>query len=368
MKIVWVIRPAEGGILQHLQQLSLGIPDFDIVVVAPPSLEEWAGTRRFVPLDLVDGLRIRQDLVAIGRLRQVLKKEKAHIIHAHGLKAALVTAAALAPLGHPHFLFTAHNSLPQSRSPFRRWGYRVVQRWMFAGMDTIISVSEAVRSQIVRYAPERKVLTIYNGISTARFGAYSREVSRDPMGLTPEDQVVGTVARLIPSKGTHTLLEAVSLIARIVPRLKLVVVGDGPERAKLEKYGRALGLEGRVHFLGWRDDVPQLMAGWDCFVLPSLSEGFNLSVLEAMASRLPVVVADLPSLKEAVVPNRGGLVVLPGNAPELAAALLHLLKAPEKAKAMGEFNRERVNTLFGEERMINCTRALYEGLLEGSRP
>ena len=296
MKIVWVIRPAEGGILQHLQQLSLGIPEFEIVVVGPPALEEWAGTRRFIPLDLVDGLKIREDLGTIRRLRRVFKQEKAQVIHAHGLKAALVTAAALTPLGHPHFLFTAHNSLPQSRSAFGSWGYRVVQRWMFARMDKIISVSDAVRSQIVRYVPERKVLTIYNGISTSRFGEFSWELARDPLGLAHEDQVVGTVARL--------------------------------------------------------------MAGWDVFALPSTSEGFNLRVLEAMASRLPVIVADLPSLREAVVPNRGGLVVLPGNAAELAAALLHLLKDPEKAKAMGTFNRDRVNSLFGEERMINCTRAL----------
>ena len=367
MKIVWVIRPAEGGILQHLQQLSLGIPEFEIVVVGPPALEEWAGPRRFIPLDLVDGLKIREDLGTIRRLRRVFKQEKAQVIHAHGLKAALVTAAALTPLGHPHFLFTAHNSLPQSRSAFGSWGYRVVQRWMFARMDKIISVSDAVRSQIVRYVPERKVLTIYNGISTSRFGEFSWELARDPLGLAHEDQVVGTVARLIPSKGIHTLLEAFSLISKIVPKLKLVVVGDGPERVKLEKYGQALGLENRVHFLGWRDDVPQLMAGWDVFALPSTSEGFNLSVLEAMASRLPVIVADLPSLREAVVPNRGGLVVLPGNAAELAAALLHLLKDPEKAKAMGTFNRDRVNSLFGEERMINCTRALYEGLSLGTR-
>ena len=131
----------------------------------------------------------------------------------------------------------------------------------------------------------------------------------------------------------------------------------------MEQYSRGLGLDRNVKFLGWRDDVPALMGGWDCFALPSLSEGFNLSVLEAMASRLPVVVSDLPALREAVVPGRGGLMVLPGSAPELAAALLHVLKSPDKAQAMGEYNRQRVETFFGEDRMVQCTRALYEGLL-----
>ena len=363
MKIIWVVRPAEGGILQHLQQLLTGIPDLEIVVVAPADLREWAGKRRFISLDLVDGLHLRRDIAASRVLRRLLKQEQADIVHAHGLKAALITAVALAPVRHPHFLYTAHNSLPQSSSPLAQWGSNLAQRWMFGGMSTIISVSDAVRSQIIRYVPESKVLTIYNGISSSEFGKYPLDASRLPLGLDPDDQVVGTVARLIPGKGVATLLEAVSLIAKIVPRLHLVVVGDGPERSKLEQYAQRLGLDGKARFLGWRDDVPNLMAGWDCYALPSLSEGFNVSVLEAMASRLPVVVSDLPALREAVVPGRGGIFVLPGSAAELAAALLHVLKEPQKAKAMGEYNRERVDTFFGEDRMVRCTRALYEGMM-----
>lgn len=357
MKILWVIRPAEGGILHHLKQLSQGISDLEIVVVAPPDLGDWAGSRRFIPLDLVDGLQFKKDFKSVSRLRRVLRQEKADIVHAHGLKAALITAAALGPMTKSQFLFTAHNSLPPNR-----FGSHLVQRWIFRHTDTIISVSDAVRSQIVKFVPERKVITIYNGISIDRFQDFSWELARDPLGLDTNHQVVGTVARLIPSKGIHTLLESVSLIAKIVPNLRLVVVGDGPEKTRLEKYSEALGLKDRVNFMGWRDDVPELMAGWDIFALPSISEGFNLSVLEAMASSLPIVIADVPSLREAVVANKGGLVVFPGNAPELAAALLHLLKAPEKAKAMGIFNRNRVQALFGEDQMVRSTRAIYEGL------
>ncbi|NMB20386.1 MAG: glycosyltransferase family 4 protein [Firmicutes bacterium] len=363
MKIVWVVRPAEGGILQHLEQLLKGIPDLEIVVVAPPDLQEWAGTRRFVALDLVDGLHPKRDLTATSKLRRFLRQEKANVVHAHGLKAALVTALALTPTRHTGFVFTAHNALPQSSSKFTQWISDRVQRWMFNSMDTIISVSDTVRSQIVRFAPERKVLTIHNGIASARFGDYPIDVSRASLGLDPDCKVIGTVARLIPSKGMATLLEAMSLIVRIMPQVHLVIVGDGPERHRLEQYAHGLGLGDKVRFLGWRDDVPSLMVGWDCFALPSFSEGFNLSVLEAMASRLPVVVSDLPSLREAIVPGKSGQLVLPGSAPDLAAALLHVLKAPEKARAMGEFNRHHVETYFGEDRMVRCTRALYEGLL-----
>lgn len=363
MKIMWVVRPAEGGIIQHLQQLLAGIPDFEIVVAAPSSLREMAGERRFFAVDLADGINPKCDLGSIRKLRRLLRQERPEIVHAHGLKAALITSAALMPKRHPRFLFTAHNALPEGRSVLGRWGLSAAQRWIFGGMNTIISVSDAVRSQIVHFVPERKVLTIYNGVSLGNFGELSLETSRESLSLGPEDQVVGTVARLIRGKGVDTLLEAVSLISKIVPSLRLVVVGDGPERSRLEQYALGLGLEKHVKFLGWRDDVPALMAGWNCFALPSLSEGFSLSVLEAMASRLPVVVSDLPALREAVVPGRGGFAVLPGNAAELAAALLHVLKAPEKARVMGQFNRERVNTYFGADRMVRSTRALYEGML-----
>ncbi len=151
-------------------------------------------------------------------------------------------------------------------------------------------------------------MTIHNGILPSSFGLISREDSRAQAGLLPEDLVVGTVARLIPDKGIATLLEAVSLIAKILPDLKLVIVGgDGPERHRLEGYAQGLGLGQRAIFLGQREDVPCLMAGWNCFALPSLKEGFNISVLEAMASRLPVVASDLPALREAVLTGKGGI-------------------------------------------------------------
>ena len=148
MKVVWVVRPAEGGILHHLRQLLAGLPDWEITVVAPAALQEVLDVQHFIDLELVDGLRPKEDFSAVRKLRRILKQEQAQIVHAHGLKAALITAAALAPRRHPHFLFTAHNALPQSSSRFTGWASTLVQRWMFNCMSTIISVSDSVRSQI----------------------------------------------------------------------------------------------------------------------------------------------------------------------------------------------------------------------------
>ncbi len=364
MKIIWVVRPAEGGMVQHLQQLSTGIRDLEIVIVGPSNMQEKMEGRRFIPLELSDGLNFRKDLFCARQLRQILNREEPYIIHAHGLKAALISAMALAPQGHPRFLFTAHNALPQFNSPLKRVAYHMAQRWVFQSINTIISVSDTVRSQFINLAPGKKILTIHNGISIEKFGDLSPSEARIQSGLRVDDVIIGTVARLIPSKGLTTLLEAISLLVKIVPKTQLVILGDGPERKRLERYAYGLGIGDKVHFLGFRDDVPQLMAGWDIFVLPSLTEGFNLSVLEAMASSLPVVVSDLPSLREAVVHGQGGFAVIPGSAIDMAASVLHLLKSPEKAKMMGRFNRQRVSSFFEKKHMIECTQAIYEGLME----
>ena len=362
MKVVWVIRLAQGGILQHLSQLLAGIGDYEIVIVAPPQLEDLGRDRRFVPLEIVDGFHWQKDYSAVRQLRQILRKEKASMIHAHGLKAALITANAVRFQRGTPVIFTAHNSLPQPNSSLARFGYSMAQRWLLNRMDQIISVSDAVRNQILQYVPERRVVTIRNGVSVSKFTGHSRTEARELLGMDGQAQVIGTTARLITAKGLIPLLDAISLISRLLPNLHLVVVGEGPERATFEGYAQALGLGCRVHFMGWREDVPQLMVGWDCFVLPSFSEGFSLSVLEAMAAKLPVVVSDLPAMREAVVPNKSGFLIPPGNAPELAAAILNILKDPKRARTMGEFNYARVTDLFGEEQMIQCTKALYERL------
>jgi glycosyltransferase involved in cell wall biosynthesis len=363
MRIMWVIRPAEGGMLSHISQLLVGLADQEILIAAPRSLEDLAKGRRFFPVEIGDGLSLRADLRAAGELRRLVRSLQPQLVHSHGLKAALVTAAALSLYPkRPRLVFTVHNNLPQPKAVISQMAYGVALRRMFRLMDMVITVSEALRDRLVEYAAPDRVITIRNGIPVERFRGYPRAAVRAELEIPETAKIVGMTARLIAGKGITTALEAVSLLTRIVPDLHFVVVGDGPERGKFESYGEALGLAKRVHFLGWREDVPRLMAGWDMFILPSSSEGFSLSVLEAMASGLPVVVSDLDSMREAVVVGKSGYLTKPGDAPELAAAILNVLRDPRRARQMGEFNRERAAALFGQEQMIACTRAVYEGL------
>lgn len=365
MKVAWVVRPAAGGILRHLNYLLTGLnKDYQITIFGPQSLQNRFENHPFVPVEFNDGIHPLQDVKAIWRLSRLLAKEKPQLLHMHGLKSIMIATPAARLVGCKTLLFTAHNNLPMPDSHWYKISRGWINRYLLNSQQRIVCVSEAMRGQLVKLVPEHRVVTIYNGVSFLEFpGGVAYDLARETMGVSREFTVVGTVARLIREKGLYTLLEAASILKNILPKLKFVIVGDGPERAQLESFRDALNLKSHVIFLGYQDNVPLLMAGWDVFVLPSFSEGLSVSVLEAMASRLPVVVSDLPSMRELIIQGKGGLLTRPQDSPGLAAAILNILKDREKAKIMGDYNYQRVRQVFSVENMVERTGHLYKDLI-----
>jgi len=187
-----------------------------------------------------------------------------------------------------------------------------------------------------------------------------------PAAARPADpavpQTVLTVARLDPQKGLHDLVAA----AALVPEARVMVVGEGPERRALETRIAHLGLGDRVHLLGFRSDVPDLLAGSDLFVLPSLFEGLPLSILEAMAAGKPVVATAIGGNDEAVVDGATGLLVPPGDPRALADAIRALLRDPERRRRLGEAGRRRAEAEFSAPAMVRRVAAVYDELLAAS--
>jgi glycosyltransferase involved in cell wall biosynthesis len=207
---------------------------------------------------------------------------------------------------------------------------------------TVITVSEAQRQAYLRAAglDPTRVQTHLNGIDTEVFrpDPIARADLRAKLGLEPETVLFVTVAMLRPVKGVPDLLEAAALLRRQAPRVRYVIVGDGPERAWLERRAAALGLEGVVFFAGALSDVPSVLAAADVYVQPSLAEALPTSVLEAMAVCLPVVATSVGGVPEIVFPEQTGLLVPPGRPADLAAALARLLDPAVRA-AMGAAGR-----------------------------
>lgn len=360
-----MIRPAAGGIKEHLTHLRNGLKEeYEIIICGPADLAEWAEGFQFYPIDIVDGINLRKDLKAIWQLKSVLRAAKPRLVHIHGLKSVMIGVPAAKLSGGSRLLFTAHNCLPQPQSRWYGVTHGLVNRRMLRSLDRIIAVSDAVSSELMEFVPYQRIVTIRNGVDYRRFEGYTRSEALAAMGLKADHFIIGVVARLIPEKGITCLLQAAALLQHILPQVRFVIVGDGPMRGQLEQYARALQLQEHVKFLGFRRDVPLLMAGWDLFVLPSFSEGLSVSVLEAMAAKLPLVVSDIPSMREVVVPGKSGLFFTPNDVPGLAAAILQIAKDPSKQQRMGDYNYRTVVRYFGIDQMIKATKLQYQELIE----
>jgi len=206
-------------------------------------------------------------------------------------------------------------------------------------------------------------VAICNGVDTHRFRPGGRQVARAALGIGPERIVVGTVGRLDPVKDQVGLLRAFS---RVVDdsRVLLLIAGDGPCRAELETTVSALGLDGRVRLLGERDDVPSVLAAMDVFVLCSIAEGISNTILEAMATGLPVVATRVGGNPELVVDGKTGCLVEPRSPAALAASLRRYFEDPRLLAQHGGSARALAVAGFSLERMVGAYEQLYERLLD----
>jgi glycosyltransferase involved in cell wall biosynthesis len=188
-----------------------------------------------------------------------------------------------------------------------------------------------------------------------------------PRRASGDTPTIGVVARLEPVKGIDTLLHAAAALRARRPGFRLQIAGSGSAQAQLVALRDRLRLENVVEFLGWRDDLARLHAGWDVFALPSRHEGFGLAALEAMAAGLPVVASRTGGVPELVVDGETGVLVEPADVAGLAAGLERLIADPTLRAGMGAAARNRAEEHFGAARMGDAVASVYDALLAGDR-
>jgi glycosyltransferase involved in cell wall biosynthesis len=211
--------------------------------------------------------------------------------------------------------------------------------------------------------PAAKIEVVYNAVRLDRFEITAPEGLREELGGGKLPLVL-TCARLDEQKGHDVLLRA----AAELPEVAFAFAGEGPERGKLEALAAELGVADRIAFLGRRDDVPALLAACDVFALPSLYEGSSLAVLEAMAARRAVVSSAIGGTDELIDDGRSGLLVPPGNAEELRAALARVLGDEQLRAGFAGRARDRVERDFTPEAMTQANERIYRELLADGRP
>jgi len=241
---------------------------------------------------------------------------------------------------------------------------RVFRRFAYAAADAVFTVSEQLRSYHSRQAwlPIERFRVLPNGVNTSRFArrpAESQE-TRQRLGLSDGSLVIGTVGRLVPIKGHATLLQAAEILINRGMPIHVLLVGSGPELANHKEFVAASPrLSGRVVFTGAVSDVPALLNAMDVFVLPSFSEGMSNTLLEAMASSLPVVATRVGGNPELIEEERSGWFFEPGDVVALAAILERIGRDSNLLQEFGQAARRRAVDHFSLEGMIGNYRNLY---------
>jgi glycosyltransferase involved in cell wall biosynthesis len=299
------------------------------------------------------------------RLAASLRRERIHIVHTYGFYPNTFAIAPARAAGVP-VIVASIRDIGDIWTPLQRRIQKTVCRLAHA----IAVNAEAVRRRLVDegYDP-RRITVIPNGIDLGRFsGGPGTGRLRREIGVGRDTPLVGVVSRLNRDKGLTYLLGAAAELLRSRPGVRFVLFGDGPARAALEAEAGAMGLNGKVHFMGFRTDIADLLREIDLSVLPSLSEAMSNVVLESMAAERPVIATRVGGLPEVLEDGVHGCLVPPADAAALAQAMHLLLGDAQRARAMGRAGREHIARHFSQERMIERTEALYERLLKAAAP
>lgn len=283
----------------------------------------------------------------IFRLARLFRQSRIDVVHTHNLRSLLYGAPAARLARSRRVIHTRHGQLyGASASDTRAF------RWASWFTDHVVCVSDdSARLSLADGVAPRRVRTIVNGVDSTRFAFLG----------SAEGSTVVAVGRLSPEKGFDTLIEAIALASSEHPSLRLELAGDGPCLPELRRLADRLGVRERVNFLGEVSDVPAVLARARLFVLPSLTEGISLTLLEAMARGLPVVATAVGGTPEVVIDGETGRLAPPRAPAELARMIVSTLSDPEGCRRMGRAGRNRVERHFDVRRMVARYEQLYLG-------
>jgi glycosyltransferase involved in cell wall biosynthesis len=339
------------------------VPVFLVPLGDPaPGLEDLARASGVRPIVLADGGPLDRSI--LPRVERLLDEHGCSVLHAHDFKTdvlGILLGRRRRDLG---LVATAHG---WSRLLSRRQRlYHLADRWALRRYPRVIAVAEATAGRLrsIGVRPER-ITVIPNGIDLDAWRPLPQG-SPPPPGLRPGRRVVGAVGRLSIDKDMDTLIRALARLGASRPDLDLVLVGDGPESARLRALARSEGVADRVLFLGHRADLRELYAAMDVFVLSSRTEGMPNVVLEAMAMGCPCVVTPVGGVGELVGPNES-VHVATGDVAGLAAAIDALLADPARARDLAGRARRRVEERFSFGDRVRRMEDLYEALTGPAR-
>lgn len=287
----------------------------------------------------------------------VVRRTGARVLHCHHYTPFVYGRLASWLVPGARTIYTEHGRLSDSPPSRKR---RLANRLLMAGAGDLFAVSHDLRAHLLREGVPDRMQVIWNGIDPGPApDAEARAAARVALGAGEHDCVVATVARLDPVKDLGVLVRAVARAARRVPALRLVLLGDGPERAAIEAAVAREGAGDRVRLLGHRDDARALLPGVDIFANTSTSEGISLTLLEAMAAELPIVATRVGGTPEVVVDRETGRLVPARDADAVADALADVASDAVRRRAWGAAGRARLLAHFTIDEMVRRYERVY---------
>jgi len=309
----------------------------------------------------VNKLRNRFDWSIVKDVCRIIKEKDISIVRTHQYHANLYGRLAAKKARVPCIVASVHNVYTRDRKLHRR----LLNRYLARFTDKVVAVSGAVKDDIMKYdaLKEDKLEVICNGVDIDRFSKIDCSALKSELNIPPEVPVIGTVGRLTLQKGQKYLLESISQLKDKFPGIVLLVVGDGPLRAELERYAEKLGINNNVQFLGTRRDIPELLSAMDIFVLPSLWEGLVNALIEAMAAGKPVIATDIRPIREIIDSEDAGILVPPEDSGAIFGAVELLLRNKDIADKIAATAQERVFSSFNIENTILNYMELFNNIL-----
>jgi glycosyltransferase involved in cell wall biosynthesis len=323
------------------------------------------GNVEITRLPLVRPIRPRTDVTALRATRNLLQQVRPALVHTHMAKAGTIgRLAAARTRPRPRTIHTFHGHVLDGY--FRRSVERAfveTERWLARHTDVLVAVSDEVREDLLARGIGRpeQIRVVHLGLDLAahRLVEGPSGALRRSLGISAASPLVGTVGRLVPIKDHETLIRGISRL----PDVHLAIVGDGELRRALESLVDALGVASRVHFTGWRLDVPDVMSDLDVVALTSRNEGTPVSLIEAGACARPIVATDVGGVRTVVEDGVSGLIVPPGDPDALADRLQTLLGDHALADRLGRSAR-LTSHRFDDERLVRDMRELYAEVLQ----
>jgi len=296
------------------------------------------------------------------QIAAIAARHEASVLHCHHYSPFVY--GRLATLFRPglRVIFTEHGRRSTEEAPSRKRRLANPILGRLPGAE-IYAVSDALRQHMITEGfPANRVGVIHNGIEPGpRTTEADRRLARRLLGIDGDALVIGTAARLDPVKDLDTLISAFAQVRRQYPRAMLAIVGDGPERTRLEEQARRANLAEAVCFTGYRRDARRYLPGFDLYVNSSMYEGVSLTILEAMAASLPLVATRVGGTPEVVVDGQTGVLVPARDSAAMAAAITALVTHPDRMTAMGTSGRRRLERHFTIDRMVNDYLRAYRG-------